>query len=86
MRAENRKYRRAHYLKHLLGGFGLFAAGAAITLATLWAEIYLLVFWGLMAAGFSDFVYGLYGFLGEALSKAGRGAGKRIRFDGRPDS
>jgi uncharacterized membrane-anchored protein len=84
--ADNKKYRRNHYLKHMGTGLGLFVLGTVLTVGSLWSAFaseaggYYVVTWGLVAAGGGDFLYGLFGFLGEALSKkqaANRGADMR---------
>src|SRR5688572_9292133 len=72
--AENKRHRRDHYLKLMLAGFALFAVFALITFGTFLAASrgnrgYFVVIWGLMLGGLGDFIYGLYGYLGEALSK-----------------
>jgi hypothetical protein len=75
MRAENKQHRRDHYLKHMLVGFAVFAGGALLTFGSFWVAVksefggYYVVTWGFMLGGLGDFIYGLYGFLGEALSK-----------------
>jgi hypothetical protein len=72
---ENKKYRRRHYLKHMFAGLGIFAAGVAITFVTVAAAFsseaggFYIVTWGLIVAGAGDFLYGLFGLLGEAFSK-----------------
>jgi hypothetical protein len=72
---DNKKYRRSHYLKHLLTGFGLFVGGTLLTVMTAWAAFtsesggYYVVTWGLIVTGFVDFLYGLYGYIEEVLSK-----------------
>ena len=73
-RAENKRHRRDHYLKHMFAGSALFAVFALITFGTFWAASrgnrgFYIAIWGLMLGGLGDFIYGLYGFLGEALSK-----------------
>lgn len=88
--AENKRYRRNHYLKHMMTGLGLFALGASITAATLWAAFnsksggYYVVTWGFMLGGIGDLLYGLYGFVGEALTK--KNSRREARFNGRPES
>jgi uncharacterized membrane protein len=73
-RAENNRYRRDYYLKHMLVGLTLFAVFSLITFGTFWAasrrnQGYFVVFWGFIIAGLGDFIYGLYGYLGGVLSK-----------------
>jgi uncharacterized membrane-anchored protein len=93
--AENKKYRRDHYLKHMMTGLGLFVLGVVLTVGSLWSAFkssaggYYVVTWGLVLAGGGDFVYGMFGVLGEVISrKQGRGARRagEVRFNGRPES
>ncbi|MBV9923841.1 MAG: hypothetical protein JOZ96_02285 [Acidobacteria bacterium] len=71
----NKRYRRDHYLKHMLTGLGIFAASSLITVGSVWAAFtserggFYVVAWGFIITGAADFIYGLYGFLGEALTK-----------------
>jgi uncharacterized membrane protein len=83
---ENKRYRRRHYLKHMLMGFGLFVGCSLLTVLSLWSAFtserggYYVVTWGLILAGFGDLLYGTFGFLGEVLSRkqaASRGADER---------
>ena len=91
--AENKKYRRDHYLKHVATGFGLFALGVILTVGSLWSAFtseaggYYVVTWGLVVAGGGDFLYGMFGMLGEMFSRRqGRGGHDEVKFNGRPES
>jgi uncharacterized membrane protein len=62
-------------MKHMLMGLGLFVGGSLLSGLSIWAAFtsesggYIIVTWGLVLAGVGDFLYGLFGFLGEVLSK-----------------
>jgi hypothetical protein len=69
--ADNKRYRKKQYARHMLLGGGVFSLGFAITVATLIAAVvsegggHYLITWGLMLAGGGDFLYGLLGWLSE---------------------
>ena len=72
---ENRKYRRGHYLNHMLIGLGLFAVGLLIFVAILGSDFtratgrLYMVACVLIIAGGGDFLYGMVGVLGELFSR-----------------
>jgi hypothetical protein len=72
---ENSAYRRRHYQKHLLIGLGLFFLGLIITFGTYsmaassqGGRNYIITY-GLLVTGALDFLYGLFGWIGELRSK-----------------
>lgn len=69
---EDKKYRRDQYMRHMLLGAGLFFGGLLLTggsivlaLTTPFTGGYGILLIGMMLAGIGDFLYGLYGWLGE---------------------
>ncbi len=72
---ENKRHRRDHYMEHMVIGFSLFFGGSLLTVSTVWwaftSEIggCYIVTYGMIVSGFVDMAYGLYGYLGEVLSK-----------------
>jgi uncharacterized membrane protein len=72
---ENKRYRRRHYLNHMLIGLALSAGGSLLTGLSVWDAFnserggHYVITWGLILAGVGDFLYGMFGILGEVLSK-----------------
>ena len=68
---ENKRYRRRQYARHMLIGGGLCALGVVVTVGTFSAAAsssgggHFLITYGLVLSGAGDFVYGLFGWLGE---------------------
>jgi hypothetical protein len=72
---ENRTYRRNQYLKHIPIGLGVCALGLVITIGTYAAAAssptggHYVIAHGLIVGGALDFLYGLFGWIGELRSK-----------------
>ncbi|HVG33205.1 MAG TPA: zinc ribbon domain-containing protein [Pyrinomonadaceae bacterium] len=72
---ENSKYRRGQYQKHMLIGIGLFFLGLVITIGTYAVAAssqqggHYFITYGLIISGALDFLYGLFGWIGELRSK-----------------
>ena len=69
---ENRIYRKKQYARHMMIGAPLFVLGLVVTIGSYVAATAsegggrYFVTYGLVIAGAGDFLYGLFGWLGEA--------------------
>jgi len=71
---ENKIFRRQHYKRHMRVGSLVFLAGAIPTALMIYGTFILtgeiiFVFYGAIAGGLTDFLYGLDGWIGEIRDK-----------------
>jgi hypothetical protein len=68
---ENKRERKKGYAKHMMTGGGILALGLIVTIGSYAAAAAsaeggsYVITWGLVLAGAGDFLYGLWGWLGE---------------------
>ena len=73
---EDKKYRRDYYLRHMLTGAAMFVGGIILTAGSIYLAVatsftggYGILTTGLILVGIGDFIYGLFGWLGELRGK-----------------